>query len=341
MNRVTAAARRYMFGNQLIEMNKIGIVFIVVTIFQTITVISGAVANIILNHQLGRDRASISSYFLSGVVMIIMISMMYFACDSVVNENSFELLGFSIASIIMFVRLIYGIVEEYSKLQVLITSAIVILCQIIQFILLVPLYRSFGWRSYRLIGTNESLIKRYQIYCFFIALMKIDLLLSCLVLLMGVFFVQFDLWYSYLGFGIGMFLTLISAPICIIAVRRENIYIVVLWLLFSLGMPVYLIYKIVVFWLNGKIKDWHGTTLKDIDLKIMLTALAASAIVLRVLLCITLVIVTFNFGKGLISVYKRSDMLKSGQSSNSSESDPIISQEAVMKIGPNGEIIFQ
>jgi hypothetical protein len=323
---------RRIFGPSIVELNKVGIVFIMVTVFQTLAVVAGAIANIVLNSQLAQP--SISSYFLSGVVIIIIFSMLYFACDSVLNENSFELLGFSVASIVMFVRLIYGIVEEYNRLQVVITSSIVLACQVAQFILIIPLYRSFGWRSYRLIGTDESLITRYQIYCFFIALTKIDILLALLVLLMGVFFVQFDWWYSYLGFGIGMAITLVSAPVCVLGVRRESLIIVALWLVWAISMPAYLVYKIIIFWVSGKVKDWHGTTLKDIDLKIMLTLLAASAIITRVVLWITVVIVAFNFGKGLTTVYQRA---------SSAEEQSLVANnvtEQVYTVTDTGEIVF-
>jgi hypothetical protein len=111
--------------------------------------------------------------------------MAYFAFDSVIYENTFELFGFSIASVVMSVGLIYGIIQEYHRYEVLITSSVVLGFQSIQLLLLLPLYNSFGWRLYRIIGTDEKLVRMYKLYCFFITLVKVDVLLTLLVLLMG------------------------------------------------------------------------------------------------------------------------------------------------------------
>jgi hypothetical protein len=261
--------------------------------------------------------------------------MAYFAFDSVIYENTFELFGFSIASVVMSVGLIYGIIQEYHRYEVLITSSVVLGFQSIQLLLLLPLYNSFGWRLYRIIGTDEKLVRMYKLYCFFITLVKVDVLLTLLVLLMGLFFVQFDWWISYVGLSIGTALCILSAPICVIGVRKEKLSIVILWCLWAMALPGYLIYKIANFWIVGKIHQWNGSTLHDKDLKIMLTVLSASTILTRFFLCITVIIAATNFGKGLRDIYQRDRKFVNPESAS------LLDKQAAMKIGPNGEIIFQ
>jgi len=331
------------------ELNKLGVLFLLLALIQALAVIGGTIANMVLNSM--QPNPSYSSYFLSSVLIVIMISMTYFAFDSVLFENSFELLGFTVASLVMFIRLIYGIVNVLtetnnhktmattttatnklprSHVSVLVTSSIVLFIQLTQFLLLIPLQKSFGWRSYRLIGTDDSLIRRYRIYNFFLACIKIDTLLSVLVLMMGLFFVEFDYWLSYVGVGAGMAVSLLSIPLLIVGVRFEKVVIVVLWCVWAPALPGYLIYKVIVFWIHkGHIHQWNGSTLNDTDLVIVLTILSICTIMMRVLLWIVTVIATLNFGYGLKDIHKRAkDKVEK------------VNDSQGWHIGPNGEIIF-
>ena len=329
------------------QVNKLGVIFLLLVLIQAMAVIGGTIANIVLNHM--STQPSYTSYFLSSILIVIMVSMTYFAFDSVLFENSFELLGFTVASLVMFIRLLYGLVEMLKEhqsssgggsggssiksprqLSALITSCIVLFIQLLQFVLLVPLQRSFGWRSFRLVGTDDKLIRRYRIYNFFLACIKIDTLLSVLVLVMGLFFVQFDFWLSYVGVGLGMAVSLLCVPLLIIGIRFERLLIVVLWCIWSPALPGYLIYKVVTFWLyKGHIHQWNGSTLNDKDLMIILTLLCICTMLMRVLLWIVTVIASLNFGYGLKDIHKRAK--QEAEKVNTSE---------YWRIGPNGEIIF-
>jgi len=63
------------------------------------------------------------------------------------------------------------------------------------------------------IYTEKLIFKEmYRHYQIFLSLLKMDVFATFMALAMGVFFVKFDWWWSYVGFGIGFAVTVFAAP---------------------------------------------------------------------------------------------------------------------------------
>lgn len=43
-------------------------------------------------------------------------------------------------------------------------SCVIFVCEIVLLILVVPVFRSFGWKVYRIVGTSRHLIRCYRAY---------------------------------------------------------------------------------------------------------------------------------------------------------------------------------
>lgn len=118
---------------------------------------------------------------------------------------------------------------------------------------------------------------------------------------MGIFFIKIDYWYSYFGFGASFILSLLAASISIyIGCRRESYLVQILFLLFSLAMPGYVIYKLNEIWTTEeRIQFPQNTTMNMDEIRIVLTWLATMALLWRTILVVTGVAICFNFKKGL------------------------------------------
>ncbi|KAL9655571.1 hypothetical protein ABK040_002238 [Willaertia magna] len=314
---------RFILGKET-EFTKYSIWFLIVTFLECLTIIIGAIINIVMNSI--SEHPSISSYFLS-------------------------------ASLVLTGRTLFLLITDYQKPWILTISLIICFFQICQLIICVPLFQSFGWKSYRKLGTNSQLHVIYNTYLANIAILKLDFLFCLTTSLIGLFFVAFDFWYSYLILGIALLLQLILTPIVIyIGIRKEQKIICILFLIYSFFIfPSFLIYQVIIFWINlgSHIILWDGTTLTQIDIKIGLSILIGCALLCRLLLIIsTCFTMITSFNKGLKSIFINNSYNSDNYTINN-ESDDKKQQRgrrgmkdsfhvtsAMFKIGENGEILF-
>jgi hypothetical protein len=341
-------------GRRIGEIPKWGKIFLVTSFIFMVAIIVGSIASFISNSF--RTNPSYIIYYLDSMAIVTAILMLYFAFEAIWQENEFQLIATLIATISLTIGSVYTLVInsiKYSNrgtnsqaiaalfFSTLIPNIVVFLCQIIMLMLLVPLFRSFGWRLYRVVGVSRMLIKYYRFYVIYITLAKLDTLILLVFLISGSYFIKFSLWYSYLGFSFGMVISLVAAPVSVyLGVKRENIPLQVLFIIFLFGLPIYLIYKIIDIWIKHAViripTKFITTEKEDLEIRIILTIIASLGLLVRALFIICAVIVTMNFGKGLYPIFQKEFLVKNLWNSKSKRqnilgSESNISGEALLE----------
>jgi len=162
-------------GRRIGEIPKWGKIFLVTSFIFMVAIIVGSIASFISNSF--RTNPSYIIYYLDSMAIVTAILMLYFAFEAIWQENEFQLIATLIATISLTIGSVYTLVInsiKYSNrgtnsqaiaalfFSTLIPNIVVFLCQIIMLMLLVPLFRSFGWRLYRVVGVSRMLISRYH-----------------------------------------------------------------------------------------------------------------------------------------------------------------------------------
>ncbi|KNC47761.1 uncharacterized protein AMSG_03988 [Thecamonas trahens ATCC 50062] len=115
---------------------------------------------------------------------------LYFAWDSVLTENVFELWAFQIAT---FLASVYAVIQYYSVEEENNTVgafqlAVILTFQVCFWALSYTLHRSFGWWVFRRLGADIELKSMYKNYQLFLAQVKFDLQFGLLLVMMSTFF---------------------------------------------------------------------------------------------------------------------------------------------------------
>ncbi|KAL0481093.1 golgi apparatus membrane protein [Acrasis kona] len=301
---------RFMFSEH-IELNPTGVVFLMITFIGFITTLGLSVYEVVETAMKLEFYKAYDIYYLNSLDMLLTFVMLYFAMEAVLNENVFQLVAYLVASAVQVGGIIYAAVDSWtnsiidkpSRWTNLATACVVTLCFLLQLLMAIPLYKRFGWKMYHLIGTNENLIKQYRVYSVFVTMLKLDLLFTLEIALIGFFYVTYDnVIPSYTGLGIGLILTLFSSPIVLyFGVNRENFILCSIFLVWCLGMPGYTIYKIIEIWMKDKFHK-HAGSFSDNTIRGLLTIIVAVALFVRCILMATLTTTMKNFGKGLKNV---------------------------------------
>ncbi|KAG2378649.1 hypothetical protein C9374_008288 [Naegleria lovaniensis] len=268
----------------------------------------------VLNSQ-DKDPST-AVYFLASVAILAMFCLCYFAVDAILNENKMMIYSYIVISLFLMGRLIYGLAwgGEADELIVMIPSLLILFFEVCQIVLSIPLINSFGWKLYRKIGSSKTLHQLYNMYHAFIAVLKIDFVCSLHVGMLGFFFVVFDFWWVYTIFGVGLLISLGDEPLIVyFGIRQEHKLLCIIFLLISLLIPSFLLYKVIILWLPGTheiVTEWGGSSMSQLEIKIGLSLLAAFAFLVRIILMAMTCVCMFNFGKGLKEVFSRASKKK-------------------------------
>lgn len=127
-----------------------------------------SVTQIAINYS--QQTPSYSSTVFSALIILTSVSVFYFALDAVINENEFQLFGFLLMTLGMTARITYQLVNVYYltgirnlfKYFILVPAVIMYSCQIGFFIIVFPVYKSFGWKLYYRVGTSPELSGKYK-----------------------------------------------------------------------------------------------------------------------------------------------------------------------------------
>jgi len=240
----------------------------------------------------------------AALILINCVLLSVFAIDGVFNENAFVLLGFNFLSLSTLATVIFQFFNKQTRNN---TEHMILIIRLVAVSVFTPAnfalswmsFRSWGWRMYRLIGASVPLLSMYRVYQQTVTLLRLDLQMSVnLVLIAGLFlFHNFELWID-----VGMMaLTFGWAFVGWKAIRTENKTLSILFLLFGVLQPVYILYKMVHYTLDPKVVDEHHFSLP------LLYAFGSVSIVFRLGLFVCFVISMRNYGKGLKGVLTKGD----------------------------------
>lgn len=232
---------------------------VILIVFGLYTIVVGFYINLFTTFQ---EVAKTIGYAL--LQLVATAFLVYFAFDGVVNENPYETGAFILTSYLVLIRVgfqavtgyLYPVVirsgiEHSVSLGALTIAATVV--SALTLALLVPLtilthivFRQFGFKMYRVVGSNRVLRESYRIYQMFLSFIKIDLQLGIMLIILSGFFIfrsaeNYALWMNLL---VIMF-TVVWVILSNLAVRRENRKLVALCLAFSLIEPLYILYRVV------------------------------------------------------------------------------------------------
>jgi hypothetical protein len=294
-------------------------VFLAVTVMEMSVIVAAGIAYMIANGL--KSRPSYSAFFLTCMTLFCALVILYFAFDAMLRENEYQLMGCIMAGMILMVRIILQLYESITNiinhnydvidvvahvLHTIVPSVIVVISQFVLLLLFKPTFNSFGWKIYRIVGTSTSMISYFRLYSIYVTIVKVDVVFSLILMLVGVFFVKVDHWYTYITLGASFLLSLVLAPISIVlGCQKEYLSVQILVLLFKLGIPGYVMYKIYDIWdTEERILFPKDTTMNITEIRVILTLYATAAISWRFLLIAVGIAVCLNFRKGLKSVFE-------------------------------------
>jgi hypothetical protein len=161
------------------------------------------------------NKSTASDYFYLFSILALMLSTIYFAWHSLVNENAFELIAFTVMSTILNFHGLYQAITD-APFTVLHWVAILTFSsvQFFYYFSFYFAYNRFGWHALNEINsTNANLIRAYKLFETFSSVLKLDALLYCMTIAMYLYYVLVD-WsaFDYFGIsiGVGIFVALVT-----------------------------------------------------------------------------------------------------------------------------------
>jgi len=227
-----------------------------------------------------------------GALLLVMtVFLFYFGFHAVKNENKFELWGFVAVSIIIFAYSLYRFLNPATDRTYVLWAGFIVttVLEPTNLVLAIFVYKSFGWRAFRKLGTDKDLLTMYQSYQIFSSLLKLDLFLGVIgVVMVGMFVIHGTELYIDIGALIITFLWVILGWY---GVRYERLWFMVIFFVLCPLEPIYIVIRITfLFFLS---MDFSNPFFPP------LMTFALLALVNRVVLVIWAALVTRHFGRGL------------------------------------------
>jgi len=316
----TAVKKWFTMGrNTVRDISRWGKLYLAVAFIYTVAVIVQCTSGLVVNGM--RTLPSYSNYYLNSLMIFITLLMLYFSFEAVIQENEFQLAGSLITGFLVGCRTVYTLVKVIidmtkskpstsdilvNSFTIFVPTSTVLLCQVVMVLIVIPVFRSFGWKFYRMVGASPELIKFYRCYIIYVTMIKIDCLSLVSLFVSGLFFINFTWWYSYVGFAVGVVSSIIANPLSIsLGVQREYHVIQILFTVFCLGLPGYLIFKIVDLWTDkAAIRQPADMAVDVVELKAILTTVISLSLFIRFLLIAWSIVVTINFRRGLYPLFQ-------------------------------------
>eukprot|EP00002_Diphylleia_rotans_P033517 TRINITY_DN7136_c0_g1_i1.p1 TRINITY_DN7136_c0_g1~~TRINITY_DN7136_c0_g1_i1.p1 ORF type:complete len:231 (+),score=49.39 TRINITY_DN7136_c0_g1_i1:53-745(+) len=193
------------------ELSRTGKLFLtIVSIECVLLALLGIVSLFIYN-----DRVTI--FYI--ILLLVAIGFLGFSAQhAVINENQYELAAFIATSFLLYIRVVINYVyesdedeEELNDILYLIALIVASLFQVSYFYLAWAVYKDFGYRLYKTIGTDPQVIALYNQYQIFLSCIRLDIQLSIiLICTAGLFLLGEDDWELYVDI-VAMILTFIWA----------------------------------------------------------------------------------------------------------------------------------
>eukprot|EP01080_Neovahlkampfia_damariscottae_P004824 gene4824-8410_t len=248
---------------------------------------------------------SYSKQISSAIMILGCLSIGFLSFEAIIKGNEYKFLGFIFMSIIVIFRSAF----QFIRINILTDSEepkwfsmfLPLYCtiQFFQFIVAIPVFRSFKWKIFRIVGTSPQLKRVYQIYT---TIMRLDLESALVLVLIKLFMLDLGEIQNQITTvltSIELVLTVILAPISIyFGVRRELKIIQIPYMLWNFVLPIHAVYQIVVIWAIGDplINPYYEDPL---EAKILITLFCLVFLVIRLSMIFIGIWVVRNFGYGL------------------------------------------
>ncbi|EFC46069.1 predicted protein [Naegleria gruberi] len=303
-------------------------ILVVLVIILVLSIFVAGITAIVFNAVI---RQSYAVYFLASLYLLSGMTLIYFAIFAIMTENEYLLFAFLIKSfwgatqaafmIYQSVTLLIdandGKQEEHDALirtfmwivifLIIVPTGLYFVGLILFTIILIPVYRSFGWKIYRRVGSSPELVRYYRFYCIYKSMIQVDIMCLTALYIMALFWLKFD-WipWSHLGLSFGYVFSILLIPISIYLGLKKEWYIVQIFvILFDLVLPIYLIYKLIEAWIKKDEIINEDSVLEKLDIMVIMTIITTFAVIVRILVIIFAIICTVNFRKGLKRIFER------------------------------------
>jgi len=225
------------------------------------------------------DGASPSAFYFAAVVLTGAFILVFFTMSAVLSENTIELLatvcvGTCVTIMVFWLRLGGGNLDQVQRTterggmmddlfpdpaqkQFVLTLGALATQGTIQVAFVVfgyLSYKDFGWRIFKLFGTDLGMRQVYETYLWFKALLKMDALLAGLNVAAGFAFFYFkegESWRVVMIVGVGA--NLLWVCLAFAAVKLEKSLLVRVLMPPALLMPGYLAYKAYTIFYNEQL----------------------------------------------------------------------------------------
>lgn len=175
------------------------------------------------------------------------LGFLYFALDSILLENQFQFWASIVCHLLIDLFVIYNYVGQVTESRLFKKASLglmiaVSICQATYIALGPYVNNSFGWFIYKRVGPNPHEQELYRTAQVFFSVLKLDFLLNVILVLLASFYL-YSAWQQYvLNIGASA-LTFAWAIMGFLAVRRENLRLVYLFVACALVEPAYIAYK--------------------------------------------------------------------------------------------------
>jgi len=185
------------------------------------------------------------------------VFMSYFAVDSVYTENHYELVSFVICAVILGLRSLLEYlsrdpeagdlcVDQTGLESFCVASTVMQGVFTLLYLVIAPfVWKSYGWRFYKVVGSDAKLNTMWLHYQQFMALKFLDLSFILLVLTTGVIYLAFSVYGSIVS-ALYLFLELFWMRLGTVGIERENDNAMRVWLVLAFMSPLYILFFVLV-----------------------------------------------------------------------------------------------
>ncbi|XP_068758727.1 uncharacterized protein [Montipora capricornis] len=261
-----------------------------------------AIINVLVAFALNIDRLveipkNWPDYTFAIIVFINIGFCLFYAIHGVLREREFELYAFIIGIAVIFVYIVIDLIVNSHKRTALkwgrFGAIIGLGLPNIYFAWRVA--RDFGYLAFKTVGAAVNIHRMYRYAGMFSCLLKFDLQLAVSLFVLVITKVSKMSGEAIVTVSVGVPLQLFWSTLGWLAMRKENMSLVMIFFPMSLLEPAYLFYKIAI-----TIKDWDDKIADGRDVLVYsFFGAAALALIVRVLVLFSLKRVVKNFGHGL------------------------------------------
>lgn len=288
--------------------------------------------------------------------IICVLAQVVYVSEAIWTENKPQLFAFHIVTALLTSFLIFQAVHNETTLGSLWMNirwyvvGLKIAFELIYLGFALPVWRSFGFWAYKVVGGSIPMIRAYNRYRTFLTLLKLDVFGAVILLTLAK---EYLLAYNSLDFILGMVsigVSIIFAMIGWIAITHENKGMVYVFCVTSLMQPAFVAYRIYDL-------DIHQNQLPENVTFPQFAIIGGFTLLLRFALVSMGILCSFDFNKGLkqmvfdheetkrlarkgiVSITNTNDDTNSNDSSSSLLSSVLISPASLTEIDPVGNMI--